>query len=136
MNIEVRYLSRGGNTKKLADAIAASVGTAAQTVEAPMNGRADVVFLGASVYAGGPDKQVVTFIRQNARDIGRLVVFSTSASGKTTFAKIRAVAEDCGVPIDENDFHCPGAWTVLHRNRPNAEDCERAAAFARAQLDK
>ena len=134
MSIEVRYFSRGGNTKRLADAIAAAVGTTARTTETPMEGRADTLFLGASVYAGGPDKQVVTFIRQNARDIGRIVVFSTSASGKSTFARIKAVAADCGVEVADAFFHCPGAWTILHRGRPNAEDCERAAAFARAQI--
>ena len=134
MKVEVRYLSRGGNTRRLAEAVAKELGVPAQGVDLPMEGRADVVFLCASVYAGGPDKQVLSFVKQNARDIGKLVVLSTSASGKSTHAKLKAAAEDMGVQVSENHFHCPGAFMMLHRNRPNAEDCRRAADFARAQL--
>ena len=135
MKIEVRYFSRNGNTKKLAEAIASAVKTAARSTDEPVEERVDVMFLGSSVYAGRPDAQVTGFIRGNAQKIGRLVVFSTSASGKSTHASISAVAEDCGVPVSEAWFHCPGAFLFLHRNRPNAEDCEKAAAFARAQLE-
>ena len=134
MNIEVRYWSRGGNTRRLAEAVAAAQRVQARSVEAPMEGRADVVFLCASVYAGSPDKQVLTFIRQNARDIGKLVVLSTSASGKSTHAKIKAVAEDMGIQVADSFFHCPGAFMFMHRGRPNAQDCQKAAEFAAAQL--
>lgn len=134
MKIEVRYFSRGGNTKRLAEAVAEALDVKAQAVDQPMSGRADVVFMCASVYAGSPDKAVSDFVKQNARDIGKLVVLSTSASGKSTHAKLKAAAEDMGVQVSENHFHCPGAFMMLHRNRPNAEDCRRAADFARAQL--
>lgn len=134
MKVEVRYYSRGGNTKRLAEAVAKALNVEALGVDQPMNGRADVVFMCASVYAGGPDKSVTTFVKQNARDIGRLVVLSTSASGKSTFARLKAAAQDMGVQVSENFFHCPGAWMLFHKGRPNAEDCERAAAFALAQV--
>lgn len=134
MKVEVRYYSRGGNTRRLAEAVAKALNVEALTVDAPMTGRADVVFLCASVYGGLPDKSVTTFVKQNARDIGRLVVLSTSASGKSTHGRLRAAAEDMGVSVSEAFFHCPGAWTLFHRGRPNADDCRRAADFALAQL--
>lgn len=134
MTCEVRYFSRGGNTRKLAEAVAKALKVEPKGVDTPMNDRADVVFLCASVYAGGPDKQVMSFVKQNARDIGRLVVLSTSASGKSTHGKLKAAAEDMGVQVSDNYFHCPGAWMLFHKNRPNSEDCERAVAFALAQV--
>ena len=134
MNIEVRYYTRGGNTRRLAEAVAKALNVEARTVDAPMDGRADVVFLCASVYGGMPEKSVITFVKQNARDIGRLVVLSTSASGRSTFTKLKAAAEDMGVPVSEAYFHCPGAFMFLHRDRPNEEDCKNAATFAEAQL--
>lgn len=134
MNVEVRYHSRGGNTKRLAEAVAEALGVTALDVEAPVTGRADVVFLCASVYAGSPDVEVLTYVKQNARDIGRLVVLSTSAAGKSTHAKIKAAAEDMGVTVSEAFFHCPGAFLMFHKGRPNAEDCRKAAAFAKAQM--
>ena len=130
----MRYLSRGGNTKRLAEAVAKALDVRAKSVEEPVEGRADVVFLCASVYGGSPDKAVLNYVKQNARDIGRLVVLSTSASGKSTHTRLKAAAEDMGVQVSEAYFHCPGAFLMLHRGRPNAEDCAKAAAFARAQL--
>lgn len=132
MKVEVRYFSRGGNTRRLAEAVAKALNVKALPVEEPMTGPADMVFLCASVYGGMPDKQVLTFIRQNARDIGQIAVLSTSASGKSTYGRIKAAAEDMGVKVNDNFFHCPGAWTLFHKGRPNQEDCERAAGFARA----
>ena len=134
MSVEVRYLSRGGNTKRMAEAVARALDVRAKSVEEPVEGRADVVFLCASVYGGSPDKAVLNYVRQNARDIGRLVVLSTSASGKSTHTRLKAAAEDMGVQVSDAYFHCPGAFLMLHRGRPNAEDCAKAAAFARAQL--
>ena len=134
MSVEVRYLSRGGNTKRMAEAVARALDVRAKSVEEPVEGRADVVFLCASVYGGSPDKAVLNYVKQNARDIGSLVVLSTSASGKSTHTRLKAAAEDMGVQVSDAYFHCPGAFLMLHRGRPNAEDCAKAAAFARAQL--
>ena len=135
MKIEVRYYSRGGNTRRLAEAVARAFDIEATPVDRPMTGRADVVFLCASVYGGLPEKSVTDFVKQNARDIRKLVVLSTSATGRSTHGRIKAAAEDMGVTVSENYFHCPGAWTLFHKGRPNREDCERAAAFARAQVE-
>ena len=134
MSIEVRYYSRGGHTRKLAEAVAQVLAVTARGVDEPMEGRADVVFLCSSVYGGLPDKQVTDFVKQNARDIGRLVVLSTSASGKSTFTRLKAVAEDMGIRVSDAYYHCPGAFMFFHKNRPNDEDCKNAAAFAKAQL--
>ena len=136
MVVEVRYFSRGGNTLRLAEAVAEAMNVQPLGVDQPMTGRADVVFLCASVYGGLPDKSVTDFVKQNARDIGKLVVLSTSATGRSTFGRLRAAAEDMGVAVSENFYHCPGAWTLFHKGRPNRDDCERAAAFARAILER
>ena len=134
MKTEVRYFSKGGNTRRLAEAVAKALNVEAQGVDQPMSGKADVVFLCASVYGGMPDKSVTTFVKQNARDIGKLMVLSTSASGKSTHGRLKAAAEDMGVTVSDAYFHCPGAWTLFHKGRPNAQDCQQAAAFALAQV--
>ena len=134
MRAAVRYVSRGGGTKRLAEAIAAAVGAEARTADTPLEERADTVFLGASVYAGKPDAQITRFIQRNGDRIGKLVVFGSSASGKSTHPMIQAIAGDAGVPVAENYYYCPGAFLFLHRGRPNEGDCAAAAAFAREQL--
>ena len=47
MRVDVRYFTKNGGTKKLADAIANAVGAEAKTVDVPLEKYADVVFLWA-----------------------------------------------------------------------------------------
>ena len=44
MNIQIRYLSKSGNTKKVAEAIAKEVGVAAETIEKGVTGDIDILF--------------------------------------------------------------------------------------------
>lgn len=134
MRVEVRYFTRNGGTKKLAEAIANAVGAEAKTVDVPLDQRADLVFLGSSVYGGKPDAAVTAFIRQNARDIGKIVVFGSACTSKSTFTAIKAVAADCAVKTAEMFFQCKGEFLFFNKNRPNDKDCADAAEFARKQI--
>lgn len=61
MNIAVRYYSRGGNTKLLADAIAKSLDVSAVSVDSEnseINEKVDVLFIGGALYAYGLDKHL------------------------------------------------------------------------------
>ena len=51
MNIAVRYYTKTGNTKRLAEAVAKAVGTEAQPVSVPVTESVDILFLGNSYYA-------------------------------------------------------------------------------------
>lgn len=130
MNIAVRYFTRSGNTKKLADAIAKAVDVTAQDVSVPLEGQTDILFLGSSVYAGGVDDAVKHFIANNAKHIGCIFNFSTAALLRSTYNQVKKLAVEYGVPIAAKEFYCRGSFTVMHRNRPNAEDLQKAAAFA------
>ena len=79
MKIAVRYFSRGGNTKKLADAIADAVGVTAETTDVPLTEDVDILFLGSSVYAFNVDDHVKDFIEGIDVTIGKVVGFSTAA---------------------------------------------------------
>jgi len=131
MTTAVRYFTRSGNTKKLADVIAAAVGVEALDVSQPLTARVDVLFLGSSVYAAGIDEAVKTFVQENAGNIGRIVNFSTAALLSSTYKQVSKLAEENGVAMDEREFHCRGAFGPMHKNRPNDKDLEAAAAFAR-----
>lgn len=130
MSIAVYYYSMGGHTKQLADAVASRLGTTAKPVSEPLEEKVDVLFLGSSLYAGKPHSSVSEFVKNNAANIGRLVCFGSSVSGKSTYTKIKAVAESCGVEVCEDYFNCPGQFLLAANGRPNAEDCEAAADFA------
>jgi len=134
MEIAVRYFTRSGNTKALADAVAEAVGVSAADVSEPLAARVDVLFLGSSVYGADFDPDVGTFLDENADRIGTVVCFGTSATGKSTFKKIRVRAELNGLRVWDDNFNCPGRFLFLHKSRPNREDLEAAAVFAGSVL--
>ena len=134
MRIEVRYYSKNGGTQKLAEAIAKAVDAEAATVDKPLEKYADVVFLGSSVYGGKPAPEVVSFIAANAKNIGKIVVFGSACTGKSTFPAIKSAAAGNAVKTAEMFFHCKGQFLFFNKNRPNDRDCADAADFAKKQI--
>ena len=61
MKTAVRYYTQTGNTKKLADAIAAELGVEAKSIDTLLEEDTDVLFLCNSVYWAGVDGKVKQF---------------------------------------------------------------------------
>ena len=131
MKIAVRYYTRSGNTRKLAEAIAEAVGVTALDVSAPLEENVDILFLGSSVYAADVDDAVKKFIAENKRRIGKIYNFSTAAIAKSTYKQVEKLASEHGVAMAGEEFHCRGAFTIMHRSRPNADDLRAASEFAK-----
>ena len=70
-------------------------------------------------------------IEENAEKIGKLAIFGSSASGKSTYKKIRAFAESKGVSVIDREFVCPGHFLFMHKKRPDENDLKKVADFAR-----
>lgn len=136
MNIEVRYFSRSGNTKKVAEAIAGAVGAKAQECSVPVPEGTDLLFLGGSVYGFGLDDHTKSCIESlTAKQAKTVAVFGTSAIVKTGNEDMKKLLQVKGLHVLDQDFYCRGAFTVMHRGHPNAEDLKQAAAFARTVAD-
>ena len=88
MKIAVRYYSRTGNTKKLAEAIAKAVNAEAKTTDEPLCEDVDILFLGSSVYANGVDGNIKMFIQNLNVKVGKVVNFSTAALVKSTYKQV------------------------------------------------
>ena len=137
MKVAVRYYTKTGNTKKLADAVAEAAGTEALLLSEPIGEKVDILFLGNSYYAFSIDPEVRNFVRSLDRSkVGRIVNFGSAAMLNSTYKKIKAEAEKVGVPMDEREFHCKGEFKCLHKGRPNEEDLKAAAAFARRIVEE
>ncbi len=132
MNIAVRYYTKTGNTKRLAEAVAKAVGVEALPLEAPIDEPVDVLFLGNSYYAFSIDPEVRTFIRKLDRNkVGRIVNFGSAAMLNSTYKKVKAEADKVGIPMDEKEFHCKGEFKGVHKGKPDAADLAAVAAFAK-----
>ncbi len=132
MKIAVRYYTKTGNTKRLAEAVAEAVGAEALPLSAPVEEAVDLLFLGNSYYAFSIDPEVRDFVRSlDSGKVGRIVNFGSAAMLNSTYKKVKAEADKVGIPMDEREFHCRGEFKGLHKGRPNEEDLKAAAAFAR-----
>lgn len=130
--VAVRYHSRTGNTKKVAEAIAEELTVEAQDLSTPLAEKVDVFLLGSAVYAGGVDGAVKSFLKENANKIGIIYNFSTSASGASTHKKIKKLAGKLGIAVADEEFRCRGKFFSMLKDRPNEADLQNAKAFAKS----
>ncbi len=132
MKIAVRYYTKTGNTKRLAEAVAKAAGVEAYPISMPVSEPVDILFLGNSYYAFTIDPEVRAFVRSLDKDkIGKIVNFGSAALMNSTWKKVKAEADKVGIPMDEREFHCKGEFKQIHKGRPNEEDLRAAEEFAR-----
>ncbi|MBB5183800.1 flavodoxin family protein [Catenisphaera adipataccumulans] len=130
MKTAVRYYSRSGNTKALAEAIARAAGTKAVSVDAEdaaLTEPVDVLFIGGALYAYGLDKHLKTYLQSlDAGKVSKAVVFSTAWLSKHALDLIRKELEAKGIPVASETFFA--------KNMPDPDVLEQAETFARKQL--
>ena len=137
MNCAVRYYTKTGNTKKLADAVAKAVGTEALPISTPVDEKVDILFLGNSYYAFNIDPEVRDFVRSLDRNkVGRIINFGSAAMLNSTYKKVKAEADKAGIKMDEREFHCKGEFKGIHKGKPDEEDLKAAADFAKMVAGK
>ena len=132
MKIAVRYYTKTGNTKRLAEAVAEAVGAEALPISTPITEPVDILFLGNSYYAFSIDPEVRDFVKSLNKDmVGRIVNFGSAAMLNSTYKKVKAEADKVGIPMDEREFHCKGEFKGLHKGKPDESDLKAAEAFAK-----
>lgn len=127
MQVAVRYYSRSGNTRELARAMAEALGTEAVSVDDPrakLEGKVDVLLLGGALYAYGLDRHVKDFIASlDPKQVGSAAVFSTTWLSRHSIALLTDGLKARGIKV------LPESCYV--RGKPDAQDLDRARAFAR-----
>lgn len=83
MKYAVRYYTKTGNTKRLAEAMAKELGVEALPLTSPITEPVEILFLGNSYYAFTIDPEVRTFIASLPKD----------KEGKPDNEDLRAAAE-------------------------------------------
>jgi flavodoxin len=132
MKVAVRYYTKTGNTKRLADAVAEAVGVVAQPISSPVAEPVDILFLGNSYYAFSIDPEVREFIgKLDKAKVGKIVNFGSAAMLNSTYKKVKTEADKVGIPMDEREFHCKGEFKGIHRGKPDESDLRAAAEFAK-----
>lgn len=131
MNIAVRFYSRGGNTEKVAAAIAKSAGVTEQSCSQAIAEPVDLLFLGGSVYGFGLDDSTKNFIQSlDPAFVKKAAVFGTSAIVKSGNNEMLKLLKEKGISVVEKSFYCRGEFKFMHKGHPNEADLKNAASFA------
>ncbi len=131
MNIAVRYYSRGGNTKKVAEAIAKAAGVKEGDCSEAISETVDLLFLGGSVYGFGLDENTKKYIESlNPSYVKNVTLFGTSAIVKSGNGEMAKLLAQKGINVIDKNFYCRGKFTMMHKGRPNQDDLNKAATFA------
>ena len=141
----VVYYSKSGNTEKIAQAIAAGLGTTAKKLD-EVNPREltgyDVIGIGSAVHRGAPDKSVLDFIQKMPELKGKkAALFCTKsiAGDKTTIAAMRKGVEAKGMifagsycAVGLSRFFADFGPRIVHRGHPTKEELAKAEEFGRS----
>jgi len=136
--IAVLVDSRGGNTKKVAEAIAGELGVSVGDIRGPVPAGTGVLFLGSGVYGGKPGKALARFIDSGDFAGMKVALFATSGaarSAETMLAKVADELKGKGATV-LGTYHCRGKFLFSNRGHPDKGDLERAGKFAREVLSK
>ncbi len=102
----VRYLSKGGHTKAIAEAIAkgAEVHAISITEEPELKEKVSVLFLGGAPYANVMAPELRTYAKKISPDmVDRIVLFTTSNWSHRTVKSLRKIFVEKGIEV-ENDY--------------------------------
>ncbi len=109
MTVAVRYYSRSGKTKAVADTIARAAGVEAISTDAPdatLADRADVLFVGGALYAYGLDRNLSSYLGTlDASKVGKAVLFSTSWLSKHALDLMRKELEARGITVEDTTLY-------------------------------
>jgi len=129
---QVVYYSRGGNTRKLAGAIAEELGVKAVDVKAASISPAPgVIFLGSGCYGGRPGEDMTKFIQSHDFTGRKIALFSTSWMnyGKEIDMMTSALKGKGAAIIGH--YHCKGkTGLIFNRGHPDQADLAGGKKFA------
>ena len=138
MSVRVFYHSLTGNTKKVAEAIARTVGCTAEpvgtgTVSEPV----DILFLGAAVHGGDIDASVKKFIEGlDPALVKQVAVFSTGfpENKEKAVGISKGLLAQRGIALTDKCYFCRGKFLLFNRKSPDDGDLKGAEEFARSVL--
>jgi flavodoxin I len=130
---EVVYYSLTGNTKKVAEAIAAELDVVPENVRSQSRlAEESFVFLGAGLYGPLRSWGFRRFIDRNRFDGRKVALFGTSGEGKGKEVEALEEAVTARGAEIAGRFYCKGKFLFFVNPRhPSSEDIEMARAFAR-----
>lgn len=131
----IRYYSKFGHSKQMAEAIEEIVGAKSATVAEPLSQPTEVLVLGAGVFLGKVNSAVIDFINTLTPDkVKKVVLFGSCAIIDSPVPQMRKALEARGISVSEKSFTCKGSMGPIHSGHPNAQDIEAFQEFTRLAI--
>jgi len=134
MEYQVIYFSRGGNTKKIADAIASEIGVQAEDVKGATLKKDTFLFLGSGSYGSKPGKPMTQFIDKHLFTSRNVALFGTSGGGEGKEVQEMETQLTSKEATVKGRFFCKGKFMLFSRGRPNQDDIHEAKQFAKRMI--
>ena len=115
MKTAVRYFSKLGNTKKIAEAIAQGAGVKAVSIadDPKLQEYVDILFLGGAPYANIMAPELREYAESlKSEQVGRVILFTTSNWSRRTVLALRKLLSNNGIKVDKEYFYAH----MLHIN--------------------
>ncbi len=149
MHSIILYSSKSGNTKKIADSMAAALGCEAIkiTSESKPQGfdleKYDLILVGTGLFAGTPNEDIMHFLSGlNFKSQKQFALFITWGgaphSDKVAFTKLHALLEAKGQKVLSDHFAAYGGWKgiLMKRGHPKPEEIAAASEWAKILKEK
>lgn len=101
MNIAIRYQSRGGNTKAVAEAMAKAAGIKAEPIGVVLTEPVDLLLVGGGVYMWDIDRSLKGYLQTLDPKLVKSVAAFTTAGGMDGTQKITAIVKERGIHVSE-----------------------------------
>lgn len=119
----IRYYSKFGHSKLMAEAIEEIVCSKAAEVSLPLDQPVDVLFLGAGVFLGKVNSAVMDFINTlTPEKVKCAVLFGSSAIIESPVPQMRKALESRGIKVCDKSFTCKGAMGPVYKGHPDSKD--------------
>ena len=136
MKTAIRYYSKFSHSKQMAEAIEEIVGAKAATVAEPLSESVDTLYLGAGVFLGKVNGDVIDFINTlTPEKVKCVVLFGSCAIIESPVPQMRKALEARGIKVCDKSFTCKGSMGPVHSGHPDAQDIESFKQFIQSTIN-
>lgn len=136
MSTAIRFYSKFGHSKQMAEAIEDIVGAKAATVDTPLTEPVDTLYLGAGVFLGKVNGAVLDFIATLTPDkVKQVVCFGSSAIIPSPVPQMRKALEARGITVSTAEFTCKGSMGPVHSGHPDSKDIDAFRQFIQSTIN-
>lgn len=123
MEIAIRYYSKLGHTKDIANAMGEEAGVKAVSIEEEpsLKEKTDILFLGGAPYANVMDKKLRAYAESiDPNMVSKVVLFTTSNWSRRTVYSLRKILEGKGIGVEKEYFYAH--MLNIHNRIPKAKE--------------